>query len=49
MKDAGALPFGFTGEEAAAAAMPFVIFGAWAFWQRVKRLSAKAQEEEKVS
>jgi uncharacterized membrane-anchored protein len=49
MKDAGALPFGFTGEEAAAAAMPFVILGAWAFWQRVKRLSAKAQEEEKVS
>ncbi|BBU61154.1 hypothetical protein MSC49_10890 [Methylosinus sp. C49] len=49
LKDAGALPFGFTGEEAAAAAMPFVIFGAWSFWQRVKRLSAKAQEEEKVS
>ncbi|MBU3888876.1 DUF3422 domain-containing protein [Methylosinus sporium] len=49
VKDAGYLPFGFTGEEAAAAAMPFVIFGAWAFWQRVKRLSAKAQEEEKVS
>ncbi|MBY6242746.1 DUF3422 family protein [Methylosinus sp. Sm6] len=49
VKDAGFLPFGFTGEEAAAAAMPFVIFGAWAFWQRVKRLSAKAQEEERVS
>ncbi|WP_036295534.1 DUF3422 family protein [Methylosinus sp. PW1] len=49
LKDAGALPFGFTGEEAAAAAMPFVILGAWSFWQRVKRLSAKAQEEEKVS
>ncbi len=28
--------------------MPSVIFGAWAFWQRVERLSAKAQEEEKV-
>ena len=49
VKDAGFLPFGFTGEEAAAAAMPLVIFGAWAFWQRVKRLSAKAQEEERVS
>lgn len=48
-KDAGWLPHGVTGEEAAAAALPLVIFGAWAFWQRVKRLSAKAQEEEKVS
>lgn len=49
VKDAGLLPRGVTGEEAGAAALPLVIFGAWAFWQRVKRLSAKAQEEEKVN
>lgn len=49
VKDAGLLPFGLTGEEAGAAALPLVILGAWAFWQRVKRLSAKAQEEERVS
>jgi uncharacterized membrane-anchored protein len=48
-KDAGLLPSNVTGEEAGALALPLVIFGAWAFWQRVKRLSAKAQEEEKVS
>lgn len=48
-KDAGWLPFGLTGEESAAAAVPFVILGAWAFWKRVERLSAKAREEEKVS
>jgi uncharacterized membrane-anchored protein len=48
-KDAGLLPFGVTGEEAGAAVLPLVILGAWAFWQRVKRLSAKAQEEERVN
>lgn len=49
VKDAGLLPKGVTGEEAGALALPLVIFGAWAFWQRVKRLSAQAQEEEKVN
>lgn len=49
VKDAGWLPKGVSGEEAAAAAVPLVIVGAWAFWQRVKRLSAQAQEEERLN
>jgi uncharacterized membrane-anchored protein len=48
VEDAGWLPKGLTAEMVAALAAPFLIFASWAFMERVRRLSMKAQEEERV-
>jgi len=49
LKDAGWLPTGVTADMMAAAALPLTIFASWAFMVRVRRLSMKAREEEKVN
>ncbi len=38
-----------TADMLAAAALPITIFAAWAFMERVRRLSMKLREEEKVN
>ena len=48
LKDAGWLPSGFTADMAAAAAVPMTLLASWAFMERVRRLSIKAREEEKL-
>ena len=48
LKDAGWLPAGMTADMLAAAALPVTIFASWAFMERVRRLSMKARDEEKV-
>ncbi|MGO8953556.1 MAG: DUF3422 family protein [Rhodomicrobium sp.] len=49
LKDAGWLPEGMTADMMAALALPLTIFASWAFMERVRRLSMKAREEEKVN
>ncbi len=48
LKDAGWLPAGMTADMLAAAALPVTIFASWAFMERVRRLSMKARDEEKL-
>jgi uncharacterized membrane-anchored protein len=48
LKDAGWLPHGVTADMMTAAALPLTIFASWAFMERVRRLSMKLREEEKV-
>ncbi len=48
LKDVGWLPAGMTADMLAAAALPVTIFASWAFLERVRRLSMKARDEEKV-
>ena len=48
LKDAGWLPKGITADMMVAAALPLTILASWAFMERVRRLSSKAREEEKV-
>jgi uncharacterized membrane-anchored protein len=49
LKDAGWLPAGMTAEMLVAAAVPFTILASWAFMARVRRLSMKMRQEEKVT
>jgi uncharacterized membrane-anchored protein len=48
LKDAGLLPNDVTAEMIGALAVPLLILASWAFMERVRRLSMKAQEEEQV-
>jgi uncharacterized membrane-anchored protein len=48
LKDAGWLPAGMTADMMAGAALPITILASWAFMERVRRLSMKLREEEKV-
>lgn len=48
-KDAGWLPADLTADEVGALALPLMVFASWAFMERVRRLSMKAQAEEKVN
>jgi uncharacterized membrane-anchored protein len=48
LKDAGWLPKNVTAEMIGAWAVPILILASWAFMERVRRLSMKAQEEERV-
>lgn len=45
-KDAGFLPEGVTAEMVAAASIPFMVYFAWAFMERVRRLSGAAPEQD---
>jgi uncharacterized membrane-anchored protein len=48
LKDAGWLPKELTADMVTALAAPLLILASWAFMERVRRLSMKAQEEERV-
>ncbi len=48
VKDEGWLPKDVTAEMVGALAVPLLILASWAFMERVRRLSMKAQEEEQV-
>jgi uncharacterized membrane-anchored protein len=48
LKDAGWLPKDVTAEMVAASAVPVLVLASWAFMERVRRLSMKAHEEERV-
>jgi len=49
LKDAGLLPQNVTADMFAALALPVMIFASWSFMERVRRLTTKAREEEKVN
>ena len=49
LKDAGWLPAGMTADMMAALAVPLTIFASWSFMERVRQLTMKAREEEKVN
>ena len=49
MKDAGWLPKDVTAEMFVAMAVPVMIFASWSFMERVRQLTMKAREEEKLN
>jgi len=49
MKDAGWLPHDVTADMFVALALPVTIFASWSFMERVRQLTMKAREEEKVN
>ncbi len=49
MRDAGWLPKDVTADMFVAMALPLTIFASWSFMERVRRLTMKAREEEKVN
>jgi uncharacterized membrane-anchored protein len=49
MKDAGWLPKDVTADMFVALAVPVMIFASWSFMERVRQLTMKAREEEKLN
>ena len=49
MKDAGWLPHDVTADMFVALMLPVTIFASWSFMERVRQLTMKAREEEKVN
>ena len=49
MRDAEWLPKNVTADMFVAMALPLTIFASWSFMERVRRLTMKAREEEKVN
>ena len=45
-KDAGLLPHSVTAEMVTALTLPAVVFAAWAFMERVRRLSTRAGADD---